>query len=528
MTARILPSIFLCISAFVGLTLSARAQTTAPNEWTWIAGSNSVSNVNGQPGVYGTLGTPAAGNIPGRRDSAATWTDNGGNFWLFGGEGADANGNYGGLNDLWKFQPSKQEWTWIAGSSTLPASCIGSTTIPCGQPGVYGNLGFAAAANAPGARVSAVTWTDSSGNFWLFGGYGLDANQAIGELNDLWELKPTTNEWAWMGGSNTLGSNGEQPGVYGTLGSAAAANTPGGRDSAAAWTDTNGNFWLFGGEGADANGNFGQLNDVWELDPTTNKWAWMGGSSAFPVACATPTNNGLCGWPAVYGALGTAAPGIGPGSRVAADSWTDTAGNFWLFGGVGSVFWENRDFSPIDQYDLWEFNPSTKQWAWMSGNSTSICGESTSEADWCGQDGIYGTEGVPAIANIPPSRSDAITWADATGNLWLLGGSQSSTTYGGNLLCDDFWVFEPAANEWAWMNGTAQQGLYSCLDFFTPGTYGTLGTPTAASFPSGRVGAASWTDSSGNLWLFGALAWHVHESRRGGAAIVGIRPAKAR
>ena len=236
--------------AFAGMALTAGAQTTAPNEWTWVGGNNYVNNPNAAPGVYGTLGTPAASNIPGARDSAATWTDSSGNFWLFGGGGADANGNLGALNDLWEFQPSTLEWTWIGGSSTVPASCAGSTTIACGQPGVYGTLGSAAAANIPGARAGAWHWTDSSGNFWLFGGYGFDAGQNLGELNDLWEFNPSTKEWTWMGGSSSVASPG-QPGIYGTLGSPAAANIPGTRDSATYWIDKNGKLWLYGGEGPD-------------------------------------------------------------------------------------------------------------------------------------------------------------------------------------------------------------------------------------------------------------------------------------
>jgi hypothetical protein len=56
-------------------------------------------------GVYGTLGSPAAGNIPRGREYAVSRTGNDGNFWLFGGTGFDVNGNYAYLNDLWKYQP---------------------------------------------------------------------------------------------------------------------------------------------------------------------------------------------------------------------------------------------------------------------------------------------------------------------------------------------------------------------------------------------------------------------------------------
>jgi hypothetical protein len=63
------------------------------------------SSTVGHAGVYGTLGTAAAGNIPGSRDAAVTWTDSSGNFWLFGGWGYDSTGTVGDLNDLWEYQP---------------------------------------------------------------------------------------------------------------------------------------------------------------------------------------------------------------------------------------------------------------------------------------------------------------------------------------------------------------------------------------------------------------------------------------
>ena len=75
------------------------------------------------------------------------------------------------------------------------------------------------------------------------------------------------NQWTWMGGSNTVGAKGGQPGVYGTQGTAAAANIPGGRGSAASWTDRSGNFWLFGGNGHDSTGAQGLLNDLWSYTP---------------------------------------------------------------------------------------------------------------------------------------------------------------------------------------------------------------------------------------------------------------------
>ena len=59
----------------------------------------------------------------------------------------------------------------------MPASCVNNPSGFCAQPGVYGTLGIAAAGNIPGARDSAATWTDSNGNFWLFGGEGADSQE---------------------------------------------------------------------------------------------------------------------------------------------------------------------------------------------------------------------------------------------------------------------------------------------------------------------------------------------------------------
>jgi N-acetylneuraminic acid mutarotase len=47
-----------------------------------------------------------AANTPGARSGQSMVMDAGGNLYLFGGEGLDANGNIiGYLNDLWKYTP---------------------------------------------------------------------------------------------------------------------------------------------------------------------------------------------------------------------------------------------------------------------------------------------------------------------------------------------------------------------------------------------------------------------------------------
>lgn len=212
-------------------------------EWTWVGGSDLAD----QTGVYGTLGTPSASNIPGTRNSGAVWTDTSGNVWFFGGNNTNSSSPGGYFNDLWEY--SKGEWIWIAGSNTID------------QSGVYGTLGTSSASDTPGARAFLISWTDSSGNFWLFGGLGYDSTGTLGNLNDLW--KYSNYQWTWMGGSDLA----NQLGTYGTTGTSNPSNIPGARWIPVSWIDPQGNLWFFGGHGYDSAGTVGQLNDLWRYEP---------------------------------------------------------------------------------------------------------------------------------------------------------------------------------------------------------------------------------------------------------------------
>jgi hypothetical protein len=121
---------------------------------------------------------------------------------------------YGYLNDLWEFNPVTKMWTWMGGSNVV------------NQMGIYGTKGVPAATNIPGAREDGISWTDSNGNLWLFGGYD-EGSIAMGRFNDLWIFNTITKIWTWMSGSNTA----NQMGVYGTEGVPAATSIPGARIS---------------------------------------------------------------------------------------------------------------------------------------------------------------------------------------------------------------------------------------------------------------------------------------------------------
>ena len=490
------PLAFCCACLIVagGTALSARAQTTGTNEWTWMGGSSSIGcNFCVVPGVYGTLKVPTAGNIPGARADASSWTDKNGKLWLFGGEVFTTGFNY--FNDLWEFDPITNEWTWMAGDNAFSSNCpIIAILANCGDPGIYGTLGTSAPGNAPGGRFSAVSWTDASGHFWLFGGEGFDANGSWGALNDMWEFDPAINEWAWMGGSNTVLQPGQtdqdcegaatfcgQNAVYGALGTPSAGNVPGGLWDGSSWTDSSGNLWLFGGSGWGSQGNAGELNALWRFTPATNEWTWMSGSNLVPFDST--------GHSGVYGILVVAAAGNVPGGRLQASTWTGGDGNLWLFGGRG--FDSAGNFGDLN--DLWEFNPATAEWTWVTGSSVLNC--AAYGPGNCDQPGVYGTLGVPSNGNTPGSRAVASSWTDSGGNLWLFGGQGYDSNGAFNAL-NDLWVFLSKAHEWMWMGGhnSATGG---------GAKYGSLGTPAAENEPGVRSDTARWTDASGNFWLFG-------------------------
>jgi hypothetical protein len=332
----------------------------------------------GATASYGSQGAPAASNNPGAREGAAKWTDAAGTLWLFGGDNLTGQ-NWQEFNDLWSYQPTTGLWTWVGGSNTAA------------NAGSYGAQGVPAAGNLPPARTDAISWVDSAGVFWLFGGAQLNSNGSyLAVFNDLWSYNSTTGLWTWVGGSSA--PNGA--GMYGTQGTAAASNLPGARMGGSAWLDASGNVWLFGGLGLGQGGSAQEYSDLWEYSPASGQWTWVGGSDGANAA-------------GVYGTQRAGVAGNGPGARVSAVSWKDNAGNFWLFGGYG---YAQQAGYVGNLNDLWEYNLGAGVWTWISGSSSTAA------------PGTYGTQGVPALGNAPGAREQAVGWLDSSGNFWLFGG----------------------------------------------------------------------------------------------------------
>ncbi len=363
--------------------------TTA--EWEWVGGASTIN----QAGVYGTKGIANISNMPGARYGSLSWKDASGNFWLFGGTALDLNGNWGTMNDLWKFNPTTNEWTWISGSNVF------------GQVGTYGTKGQPSVSNNPGARTNAVEWLDADGNFWLFSGTGMDSTGTEGQLSDLWKYSPATNEWTWVSGSQLR----NQGGTYGTKKVAHADNTPGGRFGAMTWVGADGKLWLIGGWGYDSISIANYLNDLWYFDVGSTQWTWVSGSNS-------SDQDGI------YGTKGFYSTNSVPGARWGSITWLGSDGHLWLFSGLG------RDSVGRAGYlnDIWHFNIEKSQWMWVSGAKT--------HGAFC----TCGTVNVANSNNIPGGRKGSLGWVDSNNKLWLFGG-QGLGVSGNATHLNDLWYW---------------------------------------------------------------------------------------
>jgi len=488
----------------------------AHNDWTWIDGGKTAGTIAAP--VYGTFPTSAPTttpnpytNTPGARYGAAGWTDKYGNLWLFGGDGWELSGNSqpdtidAPMNDLWVCQlqfaggffSDQCQWQLVSGYGTFGGPIIANAQSE-NQPGFYTNdPSITYPTPVPGGRWGAATWTDSSGNLWLFGGNG-NSHTSTGLLSDLWSFNapiftPTsgnytvsTGAWTYVGGSNQV----NQRGVY-TGGSA----VPGARVNAVTWKDASGNFWLFGGYGFDANGNEGFLNDLWKYSPSGGTWTFLSGATTNAI-------NQL----GVYGAQGTAAATNMPGARQEAVGWADASGNLWLFGGEGE---DSTGTANGILNDLWVYNITSGQWTWVMGSSTAnqtgvyglapLVGPPNTTA----AAGTVGLTGATA-GTLPGSRWGASSWTDNGGDFWLFGGwGLDSTATNGNGALNDFWVYVPNSTvtqpgTWTWIKGSNTGS--------PNGVYGPETRPYETYYiwtPGGRSNSTHWVDSLGELWLFG-------------------------
>ncbi len=342
------------------------------NQWQWINGKFGYGTTS-QP-IFGILGIENRSNQPGTRLKSSSWLDNQENLWLFGGR---QNSSYDYQNDLWKYNRSSDNWVWVSGNNTFNV------------PGIYGTQGSYGPNNVPGSRWKALSWVDSEGNFWLYGGEGFGkTNNENGKLNDLWKYNILLNQWMWVKGSDVINNAGSSSGINVVN----PQNNPPSGNYIAGWNDNSGNFWLYCGQ-------------IWKYDILQNIWILKKNN-------ITPK----------YGLMGVPDLTNAPSIREGALTWSDHAGNLWLFGGE---YFDGFKYSRAN--DLWIYDIINNTWTWISGTKNNDA------------QGMFGTMNVANYYNLPPNRKDGVSWCDPNGNLYLFGGNSHSNN-GNNICLGDLWI----------------------------------------------------------------------------------------
>jgi hypothetical protein len=384
------------------------AYDTLAQQWTFVSGSQEPNAY----GIYGTQGISDAMSRPGARQQAASWTDNNGNLWLFGGLGYGASTGYGELNDLWMYSAQTGLWTWVSGSSETNSY------------GIYGELGIPASSNSPGSRHVSAFWLLDN-DLYLFGGNGF-GSLSMGYLNDLWKYSIQDNQWVYLSGSMTA----DVQGNYGSQNIPSATNQPGSRASSSYWaSENNSMLYLFGGSAAITTE---QLNDLWQFDVTTNTWTWISGTS-------------VGNHPGVSGELGLPSVNNIPAGRLGAVSFAQN-NYLWLFGGYTNYYIN----------DLWRYNIATGEWTWMGGDV------------FPGDLGAYFEQGPSTFPNYPSNKEAATGCASDSGKFWLFGGTGS---VGG--VMNDLWKLEIGV-EPELFNVTFQVDMAEVIGFNIPEVNGTF------------------------------------------------------
>ena len=227
------------------------ANVTASNaEW------QLVYNRTGQN--FGVYTGPDA--MPGARHNAFTTalaSDQ--SLWMFGGSGwGSEKGGRGVVQDLWRFDTQTLRWSFQGGNA-------GDVE----HDGRCAARGMPSAEALPTARHAGMNFdfATADGRMLVFGGEHHPAptpaqmpsvraeNLLI--FNDLWTYDMLHGTWTFEAG------NCDTPNVHnatrGACGVPSEANAPQSRYGGNAWTDADGNAWLFGG------GFKGYTNDMWRF-----------------------------------------------------------------------------------------------------------------------------------------------------------------------------------------------------------------------------------------------------------------------
>ena len=160
----------------------------------------------------------------------------------------------------------------------------------------------------------------------------------------------------------------------------------------------------------------------------------------------------------------------------------------WCFGPYMYIFGGVGDKQKILD-DLWKLNLLTLEWTLLQPSATEMK--------------------YPRKSNLPQGRNGPATWISHE-SLYMFGGntapSFSYSLHQSEGLVSDLWQYFPCNNTWALVNdrfkNSQREGHHN-------------GNAHASEYvitnvPGSRMGAGSWADASGDLWLFGGAGVDTH------------------
>ncbi len=473
--------------------------------WACMSGSREYFDL----GSYGEMGIESSSNYPPSRKNAATWVDDEGNLWFFGGQVATSVHPEGWVlqttntNEVWKYNPQTNLWTWVKGDFT--------TTENNPNVGVEDILNMP----VPTGSFKAAYWIDENDHLWYYytrrlweynpqtniwilrkkqnsgevvipdeidifsGNYdpntdgtvnytSLTSNQTwiydgefyLWNYRSFWKFNPNLNEWSMLNRMDANVNTFERKVVldankteFTHPGSLYAYN--------AKWNDSQGNLWYYHKYGLGYNNTQTETRDIWKYDVSTLKWQFIR-SFEFDFNSTNPN----------YGELGIEEYFNYPGRRDWVSSWADDEDNLWLYG--GHISYNNY------KSDLWKFNTQTRNWIWMDGSASN------------NEIPNYGIPNEYSEENTPGGRGHAVSWKDAQGNFYLFSGF-GYVSQGDQVELNDVWKYSLSEGMWAWLKGSNNDEM--------PEHSIGIGLEDENNQPIGGRQYTSWNDNDGFLWV---------------------------
>jgi hypothetical protein len=409
------------------------------NNWTWMRGKNPLTytvNVNSinpipfSPGYYGLKDVTSDLNLPASRNRPVFWKKNSELFFGYGESTLNLSSNPLKFTDLWKYDISSNNFTWIGGRTAASNNLeyiedlvnpsvynvplvknyifdglhtvyafrqsqpneiwafdmVQSTwqRVKAGQPANYGTIGVESPTNAPYQTQN--TWI-KDGHLYIL------STEIAGTPYALWKFDVTTKNYTCLKMGSYTPGNIDLPN---------SSNFPEANYEAANWVNDNKLYTLGGGDSDNSS------TDFWEYDFASNMWV---------------RRNGL------------------PTKLHSMSYAKDSGKNLWIFGGsydTDASYQESKKNN-----NVWKYDYVTKVWQQLQGGPVNATGH-------------YGAQNISTQSTRPGSRTPVAYWMDEYDRFWIYSGQGYAEVPVSNYydrFLNDLWYYDTNLNRWFWVSG---------------------------------------------------------------------------